>query len=504
MVHGPTPFLMSGTHRSRDMRFVLPVVLSLVIAGCGGGGGGSHSSPAIVPPAASPPPFPLPVVGGTQWQVGDSHYSTSGIPQRAADVHRSPVYSHGDILQAGVDQGRSVASLPSSVARGNVSTRYGELADGAGSSALSSYLSEGLGTAVRRYNTAPDVRVIGAASAADVEMVAATVRLVNAALPEGAKLRMGASLPGFSLRDTVSSAGRRFVSGREIDNAIHVEFIPAGRFHSDAGATTWNHFGEGVENSYIQFNMASNVYRDATVRRRTILLAHEIIHALGIFRHGHGHVSPAFDTIMEGTADIYDVSQGIQQPRSLLYPVDREALRALYGRLDTGDDPTAFGPWSSTSLHVVGNSPHAHFGVALRNGYAEPWAYGYRPDSALADNEALGGNATWTGALLGFTPQASAVAGDARIGIDLTTMTGRADFTSLESFPAGQPPGSIGTGTQWLDGDLGYTITTSGNTFRQTGGDAGRVTGVFVGRSHEGAAGTLERNDLTAAFGASR
>ena len=483
------------------MRFIiLPVVLSLVIAGCGGGSG-SHRPTAAVPPTASPPPFPLPAVELTQWLAGDSHYSTSGIPQRAADVHRSPVYSHGDILQAGVDQGRGVASLPLSVTRGNISTRYGELSDGAGSSALSRYMSEGVGT-VRRYNTAPEVRVIGAASAADVELVAATVRLVNAALPEGAKLRMGASLPGFSLRDTVSSRGRRYVSGRELDNTIHVEFIPAGQFYSDAGATSWNHFGDGVENSYIQFNRDSNVYHDPTVRRSTILLAHELIHALGVY--GYGHVSPTFDTIMEASSAVYDVSQGTPQPRSLLYPSDREALRALYGRLETGDDPTAFGPWSSTSIHVVGNGPHAHFGVALRNGYAEPWAYGYRPDSALSDNRALGGSATWAGALLGLTPHGSAVAGDARIGIDLRAMTGRADFTALESFPAGQPPGSAGTGTQWLDGDLGYTIAASGNTFRETGGDDGRVTGIFVGRAHEGAAGTLERTDLTAAFGTSR
>ena len=37
-----------------------------------------------------------------------------------------------------------------------------------------------------------------------------------------------------------------------------------------------------------------------------------------------------------------------------------------------------------------------------------------------------------------------------------------------------------------------------------TGGDAGAVNGRFYGRSHEGVAGTLERSDLTAAFGASR
>ena len=33
---------------------------------------------------------------------------------------------------------------------------------------------------------------------------------------------------------------------------------------------------------------------------------------------------------------------------------------------------------------------------------------------------------------------------------------------------------------EWLDGDLGYTIAARGNTFRETGGDDGRLTGIFV------------------------
>ena len=56
------------------------------------------------------------------------------------------------------------------------------------------------------------------------------------------------------------------------------------------------------------------------------------------------------------------------------------------------------------------------------------------------------------------------------------------------------PPGAAGTGTQWLDGDLGYAIAVRGNTFAETGGDDGRLTGIFTGQSHEGAAGTLERS----------
>ena len=66
-------------------------------------------------------------------------------------------------------------------------------------------------------------------------------------------------------------------------------------------------------------------------------------------------------------------------PASILKPVDREALQALFRRLRPGDDPASFGAWSSRSVHLAGSGPHASFGVALRNGYAEPWVHGYRP-----------------------------------------------------------------------------------------------------------------------------
>ncbi len=232
-----------------------------------------------------------------------------------------------------------------------------------------------------------------------------------------------------------------------------------------------------------------------------MLLAHELVHALGV----NSHVSPNFDTIMDSSVgDGYATGQGVPQPLSLLYPVDREALQALYGHLSNGDDPTSLGSWESMSTHIAGNGPYANFGVALRNGYAKPWANGYLPETSLADNPVLSGSAAWTGTLLGLTPQAAAVTGDARISINLGTMDGRADFTALEAFPANRTPGAAGTGVQWLDGDLGYDINVRGNTFKQTGGDDGTLTGIFTGRQHEGAAGTLERSDLTAAFGATR
>ena len=135
------------------------------------------------------------------------------------------------------------------------------------------------------------------------------------------------------------------------------------------------------------------------------------MHALGI----DGHVSASFQSILKGTGEIHAVSQGgVRQPMSVLYPVDREALRALYGA-----DPTDFGPWASTSLHIHGNAPHAGFGVAFRNGYAEPWAYGFLTGYGLETNPELSGWVTWNGDLVGFTPDVEAVMGDAAIRVNI-------------------------------------------------------------------------------------
>ena len=132
-----------------------------------------------------------------------------------------------------------------------------------------------------------------------------------------------------------------------------------------------------------------------------------------------------------------------------------------------------------------GNGVHANFGVAWRNGYAEPWANGYLPELNLADNRTLSGNATWIGTLLGFTPEAAPVAGDAVIGVDLSTLAGRAHFTALEQWAVCQALGGVGTGVAWADGDLGYSMAVQGNTFKRTGGDEGFLTGIFTGANHE-------------------
>ena len=502
--------------RQRVLAGVTATLLVSTVSGCGGGGGGGPTAVTAQPPPVTRPgprvtrlPFPLRewrcryshIAGacGIDGPIDRPHFGIRDLPdQSEEDARHSPVYHDHDGRErrvlVGVDQGTEhVGGLPHALYRGDAQIRFGTLRDGAGRDEVVAYLSQ-----VAPSGSTPSsdrVRVIGASSQRDRNRVAAAVRLVNAALPEDAKLVLDPALPDLSLRGAIR--GRSYwVSGRERADTIHVEFVPARASASGHGAaSTW----EAGDHSYVQFYTGSNSYRDD--RQSVILLAHEIMHSLGL----RGHVSPSFRTIFEGTSDIHAASQGgLAQPMSLLYPVDREALRALYGRLRGRGGPSALGPWSDTSLHVHGNAPHAGFGVALRNGYAEPWAYGYLPDRDLGAGGALSGTVTWSGELVGLTPDAEAVLGDAAIRVDVSALTGTAAFTGLERWAARQAPGAAGTGTTWGDGDLRYSIAVRGNTFRETGGDDGRLTGVLTGRAHEGVAGTLERADLTAAFGGSR
>ena len=189
-----------------------------------------------------------------------------------------------------------------------------------------------------------------------------------------------------------------------------------------------------------------------------------------------------------------------------LYPIDRDGLTAAYVHLAPGLQPGAIydslGAWADTSTYLVGRYASSDYGIAMRNGVGRPWAIGDEPDVSLADSP-LRGSLKWRGTFVGLTPIAASVAGDAEIEIDVSTLQGNAAFENLETWAPGERAIAF-TGEQWNDGDLNYRIEVLGNTFRETGGDDGTLTGIFVGRNHQGAAGTLERDDITGAFGAER
>ena len=489
------------------LRTLLVLATALALFACGGGGGdqSSDSPVAVIPPDPGPPqpkpdtgpkllPFPYVQPG----QNGIPAYNLAPLPhQGLADVRRIPVYQDGERLLVGIDQTADhVGALSTVSKRGETSIRHGSLDDGAPSDHLATYLSlapEGLAS---RFEQAPTVRFVGDLSNQTlVDRTLEGIRLVNAALPEHFQIRVPSLTP---VAPTGNFGPHRLTyspDGTAESNTIYIEFVDD--IIAFSGLTArWRPSGTGaIDHAYIDLRKNSKFGGDVHLDAVS-LVTHELLHALGF-----EHVPSNFVSILDRAAGAVHAAR---RPLTVLHPLDREALQILYTRLENDADPTDFGPWASTSVHIAGNAEHSNFGVALRNGYAEPWAYGLKPTTMLSANPALSGTVTWEGSIVGLTPDAASVVGDAAIGVDLSTMNGTAEFTALESWSAGTSPGSAGTGAQWLDGDLGYTISVNGNSFRETGGDTGSVNGVFTGPSHEGTAGTLERSDLTAAFGASR
>ena len=539
-----------------NTKTIFPILLAIALTGCGGGGGGggggegggamtpqqepepeqpeqSTYTPAPPPTNVDRLPFPF---RSDHAGNGTPHYDTKGwLPEnRRADAKQMPIYTDGAAYSdggdlsypvrrprvfVGVDQGTEhIGRLPVTGGRGDAEIRFGQLHDGIRRNELVAFLQDAITDqdvfydqiTVKRWAQAPVVRLIGDLDVVSQDLFVAAIRLINTALPERSKLSMGDPLPGLSLQhivnfNTGAVDGTAFGESAQ-SSTIFIEQISPNNVSNTAGLATTLRLSDAPAeyfSSYIALNVNNVTFQSE--RNAVIVLAHELMHTLGL--DDNNHLAGNYASLMEAGPEqgVYDTEQdGEQQPVSLLYPIDRAALRALYS-LDPGDDPAQLGPWASTSTHIAGNGPHASFGVAMRNGYAEPWAYGYlSPAGGPNSNSALSGTITWAGDLVGFTPRSRPVTGDAAITLAIGTLTGNADFTGLEQWDAGQAPGAAGSGAMWGDGDLGYSISVRGNTFRDAGGDDGRLTGVWTGLAHEGVAGTLERADLTAAFGGSR
>ncbi len=125
--------------------------------------------------------------------------------------------------------------------------------------------------------------------------------------------------------------------------------------------------------------------KDFSDERIIWVLAHELLHSIGI----SGHIDPGHfpDSVMRA-----------QVPREfsshILGAIDREAILGLYSSLEPGE-------WTNTSFHIRGDlsvpGGDVSFGAAFRNGLVQPWASGPTPWTNLTGNRALSGTVTWTG-----------------------------------------------------------------------------------------------------------
>ena len=345
------------------------------------------------------------------------------------------------------------------------------------------------------------LRIVEGASKEQVGWVVEATRIINAALPHEWKITISDD-PGPLTPMWPVPKGETHIRFDSASNNTY--WVGANRREDGTrahdGGTIWMN-PDIAPRGRMVLNQADDVDREQTALG---LLVHEMLHAMGFLAHPEMVSSLSYDKELSDYGGL---------PAHIIYPLDREGLLAAYTRLEADVAPEniaeELGPWSDVSTHIRGvfglpDDGEVAFGAAVRNGFVQPWAYGPAPALDLDDNQALHGNASWSGRLLGLTPQAEAVVAAADLTVRLATLDGNLDFTAMESWAANAPPGAIGTGAMWGDGDLGYTISVAGNTFVQTGGDEGSVTGAFFGNSHEAMGGTLERDDLAAGFGGTR
>ena len=366
-----------------------------------------------------------------------------------------------------------------------------------------------------RFASPPIIRLMDGGTNKERALLHHAVGLINRELPQHLHLRIGSDAPhighvadtsGRANTDTIPH-GQMFVYFSDAQSAGYADGVEGGgfantRFTYDRSHNPWEK--QSLEASFVWVNDNANIPE----QQRLGILLHEVMHALGFYAHLYSEDHPSSLLGPIGPKEGFHPQWGSQLPE-----IDGAALRAAY-KLPNGITPdrfdvSSFGDWETASTEIHGSLSTndvqpLRFGVNFTNGVAVPRISGVIPSTELADNRTIADSATWNGELLGFTPDRSSVRGNLKIGVNLATLDGTADFTDLQSWAAGQPLGEIGAGDQWNTGSLSYTLSISGNFVRSTGGSDGVLIGQFYGLSHEGVGGSVERGDLTAAFGAKR
>jgi len=481
---------------------------------------------------------------------------SGGDPGFVFRLPDAPVVELDGVVHVGADVASPAGELAAGGTRHGASVSSGSVQDGVGRARVVSYLSEHVRTGWAGFQTftgRPVVRLAEGTSAEFIEYAERAVQLINAALPYERRVLFG------------GNPARALAVVQEVpDGEIHIDFSSWADWNSPervAGGLLWYRrdvlrYDDDARRQEVLERQAAHIWIDSDRMRTafvrdpvtgrwetTVLESHMddtdtivkwfsddqvvrtvasmLLQGLGLVTHVNATSFP--DSILNFT-DVRQravplsqggsilINEGVHVPGHILYPIDREALLAAYGRLQPGTlpedlSPESLGTWSDTSFHIRGEldgTGQVSFGVASRNGLVQPWASGSAPSTDLADNAALSGTVTWNGALLGITRAGETVAGASRLSVELATLDGQIDFTELEQWGAGVAPGEAGTGTTWGDGDLGFSVSIEGNRFGETGGDHGEVTGAFFGTSHEAMGGVVERNDLAASFGGKR
>ena len=346
-----------------------------------------------------------------------------------------------------------------------------------------------------RFTAPPTIRLATGISERERAMATYAIALINRALPYEQHLQLGPDAPA-----NVEWPEEGGLPGIP-DGEIFVEFRNLLRSSGVARLDLVKEYDTQQERWEKKHLRASAVridpddFQDRPDWQFVSVLVHELGHALGFA----GHPGQDFaDSNMENAWFRLDGS---------LPDIDMAALQVLLLRLEEDTEPEdlsiqGLGAWDDESTDITGVLGPVFFGVRHANDVSVPFTAGPEPSTSLVES-GLSGIVTWRGKLLGLSPELRTVAGDAAVGVDLATMNGTASFTNLKLFSALVVP-TPEEGNMWGDGTLDYDIRVGSNYLYSTGGDAGVVSGSFYGENHGYVGGTVERSDLTAAFGGKR
>ena len=205
-------------------------------------------------------------------------------------------------------------------------------------------------------------------------------------------------------------------------------------------------------------------------------MVHEIMHALGLMGHPH-HTHTSVLSYQHQSTVVFD-----NVPL-----IDMAVLYEMNG----------WGHWSGSIKTVLGTVDGVQFGVHdLDSGAARiPWVdAGFMP---LPHEDALRGKASWTGTLVGKTTGlAQDVHGIAELGVDFdNSFDGWASFHTIRRW----------NGTMWNRRGWRYDLYVNDYYFDSNDEDGiPDVVGAIYGAEAEVVAGTLQRPEITAAFGAEK
>ena len=347
-----------------------------------------------------------------------------------------------------------------------------------------------------RFESPPVVRISEDATDRERALSHYAVSLVNRALPYGHHLVIGGDFEdipagrGTRWRERLPGVpdGELFIVwSRELDGCDQCEHAVA-LAHQDFKTDRLRASAANMNRTYFETQSG---------HRAVSALIHEILHAMGMQGHVNGDEFP--ESVM---FDAWPRLDGA------IPAIDTAALQVLYTVLDPHTDRAdltvdSLGAWEDESMDVTADLRMVDFGVRHANGISVPFTAGPEPSGDLSDS-GLAGTVAWSGHLVGFTPGLATVAGDSVVSVDMDTMAGTASFTDMRVFARGTAPMREGETIWGDDGSLAYSIRVGGNYLYSIGGDDGVVSGSFYGDGHGHVGGTVERSDLTAAFGGER